>query len=377
MAKWGRPNRIPRVGFVLYLGIYASVVGCGGGNPESVGIDGGGTSDGGNDGQAPPIDGSAATCDLVAQTGCDAGQKCAWVRVAVAPNPIGVLGCVPDGNVDQGGSCTYGASGDTTGYDNCKKGLTCGALMAENAVGTCRATCSLTAAAPGTQGTCPVNHLCVSHAAFFTSDDASPREIGLCEPLVCDPLTQRRLSDGAPNCGGTIDATASPPQPSLGCYGMPSATAEPTVFSCVSAGPAANRNGVICETSNSCGPYVNGCAPGFAPLLEESPGSSKMVCAALCAPDDTSLESHPNPGGKAPFSCADAGAGGTYECRYWWWFEGANTPLTPVSNGLGVCVDYLKRGEPSCTTLSRTGHNYSQTASDAEVFGCVKVTKRP
>jgi hypothetical protein len=64
------------------------------------------------------------TCDPIAQTGCDPGEKCQWIRdVASAARMRGQLGCVAVGPRLLGEACEYGASGPTTGYDDCARGL--------------------------------------------------------------------------------------------------------------------------------------------------------------------------------------------------------------------------------------------------------------
>ena len=78
-----------------------------------------------------------------------------------------------------------------------------------------------------------------------------------------------------------------------------------------------------------------------------------------------------------------AGAGGTHECRYWWYQENTSAFQFPdaFSNALGYCIDYTKYTdpyksgttivpEPSCTTLSTTAHTYDAIVSDAQFWGC-------
>lgn len=346
-------------------------------NGDSFGGDAGADSGGDvtpiNGGGDGGVDADATTaCDPVAQIGCAADQKCTWVRDSVTPSPSGQLRCVPNGNAVSGGNCSYGASGPTTGYDNCEKGLICKAPETEGAAGTCAAICDATSA-----NSCATNTTCVTYSDLF--DDGGVATAGVCEP-ECDPLTQMRLTDNAPHCGGTVDGNG---QPSMGCYGAPSQDARPSAFTCAPAGSIANGSDVVCDQTNSCGPYVNGCAPGYIPLLPQTTGSNSVICVALCKPGDTSSTSTTNAGGVQPYTCAAAGAGGTHECRYWWHFEGATTATSQWTDGLGVCVDYTRyeydsnsdgtpdTPDPSCTTLSTTAHNFSSTISDAAYWGCV------
>ncbi|HSQ63645.1 MAG TPA: hypothetical protein VLM85_10545 [Polyangiaceae bacterium] len=348
-----------------------------GGVDASPGSDAGDAGDAGGDAG----DASVPLCDPIAQTGCNTGEKCTWVRDTLSPTVTGELRCVQDGNVNSGGNCSYGASGSTTGYDNCKKGLICKAPLTESAAGSCVQICDVTATS-NAPGACPANMACSTYSSYFVNN-GSPTT-GLCD-ATCNPLTQVRLTDNAPTCGGTINNG----QPTLGCYGMPSQDTSPTTFTCTTAGLVANNSDVVCNQSNSCGPYTNGCAPGYLPLMNASTSSTDRICVALCEPDDTSLESHPNPGGKNGHTCGAAGAGGTHECRYWWMAEGSTTPISQWSDGLGYCMDYTKYMYdsnndnipdtvfPSCTTLSLTAHNFSSTISDAEYWGCISVTTRP
>lgn len=102
MAPWIRPTRLLGMELVLYLAICAPVVGCGGGNPDRVGLDDNGTPDGGeldrdadggaddgDDGQVPPVEGSAEACDLIAQTAAArarnaGGPASRWRRIQSA-----------------------------------------------------------------------------------------------------------------------------------------------------------------------------------------------------------------------------------------------------------------------------------------------------
>lgn len=320
-----------------------ALAGCGGG--------------GGGGGPEPAV--VITACDPTAQTGCSPGKKCTWLRVSSGGSPTGTLACTPAGAVDEGATCRFGADGATTGYDDCKAGLVCEAsTTTSGASGTCSTICDPSSATSCT----PSDTLaCVAFSGYFASGAAAPTA-GMCQ-AQCDPLTQVRLTDGAPACG-----SLDPLHPSRGCYGAPSQGALPTVFTCAVAGPSGNVSDVAVGTS----PALNACAPGFLPLLVEASGSSVIICTALCEPTDTTLASHADPGGLSPHSCADAGAGGTHECRYLWFLEGDTTPTGRWSNGLGVCFDYAQYvTDPSCTTLTTTDNTYSVDLNDAAFWGCV------
>jgi hypothetical protein len=297
------------------------------------------------------------SCNPVAQTGCSAGKKCTWIRINSSTS-TGALGCTPAGTVNVGGACQYGADGEASGYDDCRGGEVCLAPGSSAAQGTCQRICdssNVLSCTPSSQWACS------TYGGYFASGGAAP-VAGLCTPQ-CDPLTQVRLSDGAAACGSPNPAT-----PTLACYGRPGGGGAPTVFTCASAGPSTMTD----RQPISGTVYLNSCAPGHLPLMVESTGSTTVICSALCSPADTTLASHPAPGGVAPYGCP-----GTDECRYWWWLEDAGTPVTAWSNGLGFCIDYTYYTYgtpavtfPSCTTLSSTAHNFDPTLSDATYWGC-------
>jgi hypothetical protein len=275
---------------------------------------------GGSGGEEPrqPVVGENPLCDPVAQAGCASGWKCTWINVTDA---LGAAGCVPAGTVPAGGACAYGADGPTTGFDDCAAGLVC-------IGGTCTAACTL-----ATGAGCSEAEACARYAGLF--EDA----YGACTP-TCDPLTQERLTDGAAACG-----SPDPDPPALGCYGPASSTPEPTRFFCSSvpalAADLTHRDPAYGPGSG--GAYLNGCAPGYLPLLRESTGSFDVVCIALCAPAETYAGSDASRQGLSPYSCPDAGAtAAAEECRFWWFLEGEDTAQTDVTSGLGFCFDPTK-----------------------------------
>jgi hypothetical protein len=88
------------------------------------------------------------------QQNCLTGQKATWIVVQETPERLGKIGCVPDGTVAEGGSCTFGPPGETSGFDNCAAGFVCSA-------GICADICSLDPLAPAISqcatGTCTVD----------------------------------------------------------------------------------------------------------------------------------------------------------------------------------------------------------------------------
>ncbi|MCE9573346.1 MAG: hypothetical protein K8W52_09330 [Deltaproteobacteria bacterium] len=321
-------------------------------------------------------DGSVAACNVTAQTGCDPGEKCTWIRVAASTTQqLGQLGCVPDGTVALDGACMYGAAGTATGYDNCQKGLVCLAnSTVDSAAGSCRTICDLAAVAPAA-GACPTNYGCGAYINLF-ANGSDTAVAGVCDP-TCDPLTQIRDTDQKAACGST-----DPANPNRGCYGYPSSDATPTEFRCSGAGDLTFGAGHLLPVADA---YLNACAPGFIPLFYASTTDhNNVVCTGFCAPGDTNSTAKANAGGKvgSGHTCQDGGADAAVECRYLWAYEDATTPLTKYSHGVGVCFDYSKFTydddqnaatpnvpNPSCTELA--------TGADAISWGCEDVQTRP
>jgi hypothetical protein len=312
-----------------------------------------GCGGGGDDGRPAEAAVTLTACDPVAQTGCSAGKKCTWIDTGDAAG--GALGCAPAGAVDDAAACTAGAPGVLTGYDDCKAGLVCRG-------GTCARVCDLATSAGCGSGTA-----CQAYAGLFAQADASPTA-GACDP-TCNPLTQVRLSDGAPACG-----SANPDAPNLGCYGAPGRNGRTTTFFCAPAGDATYTHRVVARGPASGGAYLNGCAPGYLPLLAAQTGSSETVCVALCTPGATSIGSTADRQGVAPATCPAAGAtAAEEECRFWWFLEDLeSTPLSPWTNTLGFCFDPTRYtydddqipetpavATPSCATLPDTDQSWA------------------
>ncbi len=310
-----------------------------------------GGSGGGSKG---PVVGENPLCDPVAQSGCSPGWKCSWIQSGAS---TGSAGCVPAGAKAAGQACTWGAAGATTGFDDCAAGLLC-------AQGACTALCST-----ATDAGCSSRETCSAYSGLFQASPTAQVAYGGCSPQ-CNPLTQVRLTDGAPACG-----SPDPAAPTLGCYGAPSQDATATVFTCAHVTSLTNTQGAPAGSAGQV--YVNSCAPGYLPLLVDSTGSTQAICIALCSPADTYLGSSANRQGVSPYSCPDKGATQTtQECRYWWWIEGAATPQTAVTSTLGFCFDYSRytygtppAPTPSCATLSTSDTNGDGTPDYLE-WGC-------
>ncbi len=115
-----------------------------------------------------------AGCNPVAQTGCDAGEKCTWVARSAADPRCGATACAPDGPVELGGACAVGPPGLDSGFDDCAAAG--GLCMA----GVCMTICS------GNPETCEEGHHCLRGDAFADLGDDS--SFGTCVPLAAADL---------------------------------------------------------------------------------------------------------------------------------------------------------------------------------------------
>ncbi len=175
--------------------------------------------------------GGDRTCDPVAQTGCNPGEKCTFVRDIEHPAESRTF-CRPDGSVQSGNVCTSDA---VTGLDNCVAGLFC-------AGGICAEICSM---APDS---CSSGFSCALLPGLVDSPG-----VGVCQ-VICDPL-----SDPS---GCAVDEA---------CFIL--VTQETTV--CATTMESGTQ-GVACE-------YINGCASGYSCILLDSPVDPRgMECAFIC-----------------------------------------------------------------------------------------------
>ncbi len=323
---------------------------------------------------------SPGVCDLIAQTGCGPLERCTWVKDQADP-PIGHLACMPDGTIPVGGACMFAA----TGVDACIAGSLC--LMDQ-----CMPLCDPNGGPSG----CGATQRCNTYTGLAMS--GTTFLAGLCND-GCDPLTQE-LPDGTAAC-----RSPTPSQPSRGCYGE-------QVHSCM---PSWEELWSLTDRdqprlSPSGVPWNNGCAPGFQPMLYEMTGSTRLVCAGLCAALDTdntpalsaNADGDPMARGKLPTSSSAAvgnatcsigkkGSRASSECRFMWWFED-DTGLRPdfISSGLadrlGLCIalEYFKYDAnadmvpettfPSCSTLPPRNAFTLGPHDDAIDWGCYRYT---
>ena len=295
--------------------------------------------------------------------GCSAGQKCTWVVIQDTPEPLGATACVADGTQGIGQSCTVGAPGETTGFDDCAAGLIC-------INSSCADICGFDGSA---QAQCAAGFNCTRYSGTFANGADDPIA-GACSE-GCNPLTQLRTSGGP--CGE-----------GQGCYLLTSTTE--TISVCAGAGDVA-----IGQTIT--GPaFANSCVPGAQPRAIS--GSDSVECGALCQMTDVYMDhNEADEGGVAPYTCQAAGAAAPDDptngesCRYWWAREPFDG-LSPFSNTLGWCFkhaafQYDTNGDmtpdapfPRCITLT-TGDVVPPIANpahnDAQYFWCAALPEAP
>jgi hypothetical protein len=296
----------------LMIGLLATAA-CGGGH--TVLVDANGDDD-------TTID-AAAACNPVAQTGCADGEKCSWVFIDSTVQPaLGEIKCVPDGAGALGAACMYGADGEGSGYDDCAAGGIC-------ISGACESSCTTS------PDSCDASHSCQVYDGIFPDMSG----FGACDPL-CNPVTQEELTDPTPTavCGGTGVGIAA----TRGCYGVFDSN-----FSCAGvpatvAGDTGNYSG---ESDEAYGPgpgmyYLNGCAPGYSPLLRNAnDAQAPVVCMAFCqpAPTDTTQAANLNGAVGSGYTCGDRDSL-TQSCTYFWVFETVDPTTGPKHpDGVGYC----------------------------------------
>ncbi|GMU62333.1 MAG: hypothetical protein AMXMBFR34_40960 [Myxococcaceae bacterium] len=262
-------------------------------------------TDGGTDG--------GASCDPLAApgaNGCSSSQKCTWITVQETPTSLGQLGCVPNGTVATGGTCTQGPAGATTGFDDCAATNVC--------INTrCERICDPMG---GTQ--CAGYGHCSLYAGLFANDPDNP-PWGACV-AGCDPVTQTQYDGGT--CGTN-----------QGCYLLTDSTT--TIAVCAGAGTVMHNQDI------SGTAFANSCVPGAQPRRKDM-ATMTMQCGGLCRPNDvTQGMNTADEGGVSPYTCMSHGAAPPSDttagesCRFWWSREPFNT-LSPYSNTVGWCFKH-------------------------------------
>lgn len=266
-------------------------------------------------------------CNPLTQAGCTDFEKC--TQVVESENPyLTTTTCVPDGNVPLNGTCSEGAPGPQTGYDDCVAGTLC--IEAR-----CREVCSIQGDSCRTpQQGFGEGGYCTGYAGLFEGD------IGICN-AACHPSADN-VVDGAvihDRCGET------------GCF----VNLNGRAASCSQVpGPAVGRTqGESCYTAPSGGCYLNGCEAGYSPILQDD---GSRLCARSCTPINThnsSLDSVAGGQGRCTsqsLSAAGSSTVGAHQCRFVQTFysDGENMP-----DSVGMCVP-AEAGD-DCTELDWDG----------------------
>ena len=319
------------------------------------------------------------TCDPLAQSGCGASEQCTWIVDQATPTVIGHIGCAPRGNVAAGCACSHGAPG-ATGYDDCAPGNAC-------VSGVCKPICDLQGGVPS----CGTTAVCAAYQNLFTS--GTTRVAGVCDPS-CDPLTQCAATQTPDACGST-----NPAMPNRGCYGY-------EAFGCATV--LANAL-ALTDRAPPAAMVLNGCAPGFMPVLYSMTGSTSAVCNGLCAALETdntaahsgNVKGDPNALGKLPTDPRPVAGHATCEpgikgseptsmCRFMWQYVADDTGAIPPSfmpqvDTLGICLGithykYDSNNDtvpdtqyPDCAMLPPRSAATTGSFDDAADFGCQKL----
>jgi hypothetical protein len=311
----------------------------------------GGDDDGGDDTISvadsgvgnPDAPDTPQACNPVEGTGCEAGEKCAYVFDSFPD--LGRTACAPEGDKVLNDACTRD---ETSGVDDCAAGLQC-------LSGFCREICS---SAPDS---CTTDYACSRYSAYFGDNE----NVGVCDPR-CNPVTGTRDFDDAANCG-----SVSTEEPELGCYGV-----SDRPFTCSPAGDPMKTHGDDARDENG-NLFINACAPGHLVGFVNTHLDNTPICRSTCSPVETHSGATDEPGGATPYACGELGAINN-ECRFWWWFE--DNPSVE-RNYIGQCWNYLEweydsTGDmevdtpwPSCTTLANTDTD-GNDAPDHLEWGC-------
>jgi hypothetical protein len=259
---------------------------------------------------------AAVSCNPVSQAGCDAGEKCALLVESAEPF-LARTDCVPAGAVTEGGACTRGEAGAATGFDDCIGGYDC-------THGVCTEICDV-----GSPDGCRADgegSYCALYASDFTDG------IGVCV-AGCIPVDDT-VTDGIVKNSSCAAGE--------GCY----LNATHGVAACantpVDAAEATQNSDCYGPASGGC--YLNGCASGFAALLNNKPEDADgTVCARYCSPTDTHTDA-PNGASGVSGNCSAAAmkaTGGTngvqseHQCRF---IQTFSHEANLVDATVGMCV---------------------------------------
>jgi|GEM_PF-2549022 len=238
--------------------------------------------------------GSGAACNVLAQTGCNTGEKCTWIYDLVSAdgtNILGHVGCAPDGDKAVHAQCTRNAAG-AQGWDDCKGGSFCKAkreLVGPGGTGVCEQVCDNTGA--DATAACAADSACVAYHNIF--EVSSMAVAGVCD-YKCDPFAD---NDSLHVGSAASSRSGSACQDYEQCTGFPGQTL-PTSFSCAREYNTDLQNRAECTATSgnslqaanplsrvACASASNGCSQGYMPLLyEDTSGSMIVTCTAMCRP---------------------------------------------------------------------------------------------
>jgi hypothetical protein len=266
-------------------------------------------------------DANVSVCNVRDPLSCPSGWKCTATMEAGGTIEAH---CVPDGTIALGGFCEpWLIEEEVTGYrhDDCRNGSLC--------VGNeCRAFCSVIDG----PAACTDPYACVGYGIL-----PNDPELGVCDP-TCDPVTQVRLTDGAQWCG-SIDTVL----PEQTCVGQPNGP-----FFCAPTQDTSATHGRLIGQPV----YLNACAAGFMPYMQEPGSTGNAICAAMCRPQETSMTMQGGAQGQpgSGYTCPDRGAF-TAECRFVSMIQNSGQPGFGDFDSVGYCFDYQNYpGMDSCTT---------------------------
>lgn len=265
----------------------------------------------GSGGGSEAADARLASCDPLAQTGCDAGEKCSAVWPAEDGGDA-VTECQPDGALGAGEPCELVPRPDGTRVDDCAAPLVCGPE------GVCAAACE-----HRVRGSCGEEATCVAVNHLF--EDVAVGRVGVCVPQ-CDPL------DPAGSCTGD-----------RGCYPF-FVTGE---FFCASPADGAAELGFMDECQPQSAPgtcFLNSAPVGAVSFLSldwETQAQSTPRVSPFCRAISThskSADPEATAAGDPSLACGvGLLASGGAQCRHINSLY-SNEELGLIPDGVGLCV---------------------------------------
>jgi hypothetical protein len=281
-----------------------------------------------------------AACNAIANTGCNAGEKCTYIIESTEPL-LGRTGCADDGTMTEGQACT-GAGTAEGGVDDCVGGTFCNDSV-------CTEICD---ALDNTN--CDANEACVEFNGLF--DDSE--NTGLCQP-GCNPVgVLPSPGTGCPSEEGCYIRTDTGRGSCAGdCRANPQCDAGFTGSTPAGTNNCADTNWGTNACNCEC---LNCCSPGYGCLLNNMPGTGATgsVCAAFC---DTTDSGGPDCSGSNPAGIPNQLTANS--CRQISTFYN-NTQNVPPA--VGMCVDGTIWICAGCTDESEPGCSNTDPAFDCD-----------